>query len=129
MSSTIILILCTNVQANQTWNKYWRRLEPGYIVQQPLLAAPWDWGRQVMTGAMAEHEELETIKPKLKTIEQELQDIRETYIPQMLNEYKTSVLKELEEEINATAKKSYWKGFQEGALTTIVAGGLIFLLH
>ena len=56
------------------WNEGWRKLLPGYTVTDPLIAAPWDWGRTVLTGAMAEHEELETMRYRVATIEQQLRE-------------------------------------------------------
>ena len=54
------------------WNENWRRLEPGYVVEQPLLASPWAWGRTVLTGSMAESEELATIYPRMASLEDQV---------------------------------------------------------
>ena len=59
------------------WNEGWRKILPGYTVTEPLLAAPWDWGRDALTGAMAEHEELTTFKYRIVTIEQQLKEAME----------------------------------------------------
>jgi len=93
---------------------------PGYTVDEPLIAAPWDWGRLVLTGAMAEHEELETIKPRIATIEQQLNDalieINET------NAKLEQSMALMEENMNKALSKSYRKGFVDGGVLGFVLG-------
>jgi len=93
---------------------------PGYVVDEPLIAAPWDWGRDVLTGAMAEHEELETIKPRIATIEKQLNDalieINET------NARLEQSMALMEENMNKALSKSYKKGFTAGGILGFVLG-------
>lgn len=73
-----------------------------------------------MTGAMAEHEELETIKPKIATIEQQLNDalieINET------NAKLEQSMALMEENMNKALSKSYRKGFVDGGVLGFVLG-------
>ena len=93
---------------------------PGYVVDEPLIAAPWDWGRLVLTGAMAEHEELEAIKPRIATIEQQLNsalaEINET------NARLEQSMALMEENMNKALSKSYKKGFTAGGVLGFVLG-------
>ncbi len=93
---------------------------PGYVVDEPLIAAPWDWGRLVLTGAMAEHEELEAIKPRIATIEQQLNsalaEINET------NARLEQSMALVEENMNKAISKSYAKGFKTGGVLGLVFG-------
>jgi hypothetical protein len=93
---------------------------PGYVVDEPLIAAPWDWGRLVFTGAMAEHEELEAIKPRIATIEQQLNsalaEINET------NARLEQSMALMEENMNKALSKSYRKGFVDGGVLGFVLG-------
>jgi len=93
---------------------------PGYVVDEPLIAAPWDWGRLVLTGAMAEHEELEAIKPRIATIEQQLNsalaEINET------NARLEQSMALMEENMNKALSKSYKKGFTAGGILGFVLG-------
>ena len=104
----------------QPWNEGWRKLLPGYTVTEPLIAAPWDWGRLVLTGAMAEHEELEAIKPRIATVEQQLNDalieINET------NARLEQSMALMEENMNKAISKSYRKGFVDGGVLGFVLG-------
>ena len=77
MMSFLISLITTPPLWSNEWSEGWRKLLPGYTVTDPLLAAPWDWGRTVFTGAMAEHEELQTFKYRIVTIEQQLQEAME----------------------------------------------------
>ena len=98
------------------WNEGWKRIEHPDAPGQYLLAAPWDWGRTVLTGAMAEHEELETIKPRMASIEEQLDEVI-TYIN------KSNI--QIEEKINQAISQSYWKGFRHGGgLGTLIGIGL-----
>jgi len=93
---------------------------PGYTVTEPLIAAPWDWGRLVLTGAIAEHEELEAIKPRIATIEQQLNsalaEINET------NARLEQSMALMEENMNKALSKSYKKGFTAGGILGFVLG-------
>lgn len=95
------------------WSEGWRKIEDPYAPGQYLLAAPWDWGRAVLTGAMAEHEELETIKPRMASIEEQLDEVM-AYIDESDAQ--------IEERINQAVSKSYWKGFQQGGVLGILIG-------
>ncbi len=56
---------------------------------------------------MAEHEELQTIKPRMVNIEEQMAEI-------------VAYLQEsdarIEEKINQAVSRSYWKGFREGGM-------------
>lgn len=81
-----------------------------------LLAAPWDWGRTVLTGAMAEHEELEAIKPRMASIEEQMNEVIE---------YMKESNAQIEEKINQAVSQSYWEGFKHGGgLGALIGIGL-----
>lgn len=80
---------------------------------QYLLAAPWDWGRMVLTGAMAEHEELEAIKPRMASIEEQLDEVM-AYIDESNAQ--------IEERVNEAVSRSYWKGFGAGGTLGFIVG-------
>lgn len=86
-------------------------------MDQPLLAAPWEWGRTVMTGAMAEHEELETTKAKLVTIDQQLEDLKNEF-NQKMEELQIQTKQEIEE----AAKQAYKQGVKQGSIIGIIVG-------
>ena len=73
------LMLSTSIQPSWSseWSEGWKRIEHPDAPGQYLLAAPWEWGRTVLTGAMAEHEELEAIKPRMSTIEEQMAEVIE----------------------------------------------------
>ena len=114
-------MLLTSIQPSWSsewneWNEGWRKIEHPDMPEKYLLAAPWDWGRTVLTGAMAEHEELETIKPRMASIEEQLDEVI-TYIN------KSNI--QIEEKINQAISQSYWKGFRHGGgLGTLIGIGL-----
>jgi hypothetical protein len=95
------------------WSEGWKKIENPDEPGQYLLAAPWDWGRTVLTGAMAEHEELETIKPRMASIEEQLNEVID---------YMNESNAQIEERINQAVSKSYWKGFQQGGVLGFVIG-------
>lgn len=75
-----------------------------------------------MTGAMAEHEELEYIKPRLASIEQQMVEIREVFIPQLLKEHEEKITMEMEAGMKRIAKESYWRGFRSGGGLGVLIG-------
>ena len=83
------------------WNEGWKRLEPGYVVDRPLLASPWEWGRTVMTGAMAEHEELAEIKPRLASVEEQVAGL-----PALVNVMLAEAESRIRVEVEAGFKRS-----------------------
>ncbi len=95
------------------WSEGWRKIANPDDPEQYLLAAPWDWGRTVLTGAMAEHEELEAIKPRIASIEEQLNEVIEEM-------HETNA--QIEERINQAVSKSYWKGFQQGGTLGFIIG-------
>jgi tetrahydromethanopterin S-methyltransferase subunit G len=83
---------------------------------QYLLAAPWDWGRAVLTGAIAEHEELEAIKPRMASIEEQMNEV--IAFLEESNE-------RIEEKINQAVSQAYWRGFKHGGgLGALIGIGL-----
>jgi len=108
-------ILLTNIAPSWSneWNEGWRKIINPDDPEQYLLAAPWDWGRTVLTGAMAEHEELEAIKPRMASIEEQLNEVIEEM-------HETNA--QIEERINQAVSKSYWKGFQQGGTLGFIIG-------
>jgi predicted nucleic acid-binding Zn-ribbon protein len=92
-----------------------------------LIAAPWDWGRSVLTGAMAEHEELKTMKYRMVTIEQQLRDAL-TEANQANMELERQVLlmednlRQLQDSMNKELSKSYNKGLAKGGTWGFVLG-------
>ena len=109
------------------WNEGWRKLLPGYTVTDPLLAAPWDWGRDVLTGAMAEHEELQTFKYRIVTIEQQLQEaMEEANKANAELEHQMSLMEEnlqmLQDNMNKELSRSYSKGYARGGVLGFVIG-------
>jgi len=108
-------ILLTNIAPSWSneWNEGWRKIINPDDPEQYLLAAPWDWGRTVLTGAMAEHEELEAIKPRMASIEEQLNEVIEEM-------HETNA--QIEERINQAISKSYWKGFQQGGTLGFIIG-------
>jgi len=62
---------------------------------------------------MAEHEELEAIKPRMASIEEQLDEVM-AYIDESNAQ--------IEERINQAVSKSYWKGFQQGGVLGIIIG-------
>jgi len=109
------LILLTNTAPSWSseWNEGWRKIINPDDQEQYLLAAPWDWGRTVLTGAMAEHEELEAIKPRMASIEEQLNEVIEEM-------HETNA--QIEERINQAVFKSYWKGFGAGGTLGFIVG-------
>ena len=112
---------------SSNWNEGWRKLLPGYTVTDPLLAAPWDWGRDVLTGAMAEHEELQTFKYRIVTIEQQLQEaMDEANKANAELERQLSITEEnlrlLQDNMNKELNQSYNKGFIKGGTIGFIIG-------
>jgi len=126
------LIFLTNIpqawsNEYETWNEGWRKLLPGYTVTEPLIAAPWEYGKTVLTGAMAEHEELDVIKSRMATVEQQLQNaMDEANKANLKLEQQTSYMEEnmrmLEESLNKEIKSSYKKGLVKGSAIGFIFG-------
>ena len=100
---------------------------PGYTVSEPLIAAPWDWGRDVLTGAMAEHEELTTFKYRMVTIEQQLQEaMDEANKANAELERQLSITEEnlrlLQDNMNKELSRSYSKGYARGGVLGFILG-------
>ena len=65
---------------------------------------------------MAEHEELEAIKPRMATIEEQMAEVIE-----YLNESN----KQIEAKINQAVSQAYWRGFKHGGgLGALIGLGL-----
>lgn len=118
---------------SSNWNEGWRKLLPGYTVTDPLLAAPWDWGRDVLTGAMAEHEELQTFKYRMVTIEQQLQEAMEeanranAELERQLSLTEEN-LRSLQDNMNKELSRSYNKGFIKGGTLGFIIGVSVGLI-
>ena len=112
---------------SNSWNEGWRKLLPGYTVTEPLIAAPWDWGRDVLTGAMAEHEELTTFKYRMVTIEEQLKEaMNEANKANAELEYQMTIMGEnlllLQDNMNKELSRSYSKGYTRGGILGFVLG-------
>lgn len=128
MSFLISLIVTPPSWSNESnWNEGWRKLLPGYTVTNPLLAAPWDWGRDVLTGAMAEHKELEIFKYRMVTIEQQLKEaMNEANKANAELERQLSITEEnlrmLQDNMNKELSRSYSKGYARGGVLGFILG-------
>ena len=116
---SLILLINTQPSWSNEWNEGWRKLLPGYTVTEPLIAAPWEWGRTVLTGAMAEHEELETMRYRVATIEQQLREAMiEANKTNVELEYQISIMEEnlqtLQDNMNKELSRSYNRGLAKG---------------
>lgn len=133
MMTSLILLTNTPPSWSNEWNEGWRKLLPGYTVTEPLIAAPWDWGRTVLTGAMAEHEELETIKYRVTTIEQQLREAMiEANKTNLELEYQVSIVEEnlqtLQNNINKELSRSYNRGLAKGGTLGFIIGVSVGLI-
>ena len=127
MMTSLVLLINTQPSWSNEWNEGWRKLLPGYTVTEPLIAAPWDWGRTVLTGAMAEHEELKTMKYRVTTIEQQLQEA-------MIEANKTNIkfeqqvsymegnLQALQDNLNKELSRAYNRGLAKGGALGFIIG-------
>lgn len=127
MMSFLISLITTPPLWSNEWSEGWRKLLPGYTVTDPLIAAPWDWGRDVLTGAMAEHEELQTFKYRIVTIEQQLKEaMEEANKANVELERQLSIteenLRSLQDNMNKELSKSYNRGYAKGGLLGFVIG-------
>ena len=91
------------------------------------MAAPWEYGRKVFSGAIAEHEELITIKGRMATMEQQLyQAVEEANKANIKLEQQVSYMEEnmrqLEESLNKEMSSSYRKGMVKGSTIGFVIG-------
>jgi len=130
---SLILLINTQPSWSSEWNEGWRKLLPGYTVTEPLIAAPWDWGRTVLTGAMAEHEELETIKYRVTTIEQQLREAMiEANKTNVELEYQISIMEEnlqtLQDNMNKELSRSYNRGLAKGGTLGFIIGVSVGLI-
>jgi len=133
MMISLILLINTQPSWSSEWNEGWRKLLPGYTVTEPLIAAPWDWGRTVLTGAMAEHEELETIKYRVTTIEQQLREAMiEANKTNLELEYQVSIVEEnlqtLQDNMNKELSRSYNRGLAKGGTLGFIIGVSVGLI-
>jgi hypothetical protein len=132
MTSLILLMNIPPSWSNE-WNEGWRKLLPGYTVTDPLIAAPWDWGRTVLTGAMAEHEELETMRYRVATIEQQLREAMiEANKTNLELEYQVSIVEEnlqtLQDNMNKELSRSYNRGLAKGGTLGFIIGVSVGLI-
>ena len=104
------------------WNEKWRRLEPGYVVEQPLLASPWEWGRTVLTGSMAESEELAAIYPRMASLEDQVSYL-ESSIESRFDAVAEQINSKVKAAIDQVAVSSFWKGVRVGAFGALLLGG------
>ena len=130
---SLILLINTQPSWSNEWNEGWRKLLPGYTVTEPLIAAPWDWGRTVLTGAMAEHEELETMRYRVATIEQQLREAMiEANKTNVELEYQISIMEEnlqtLQNNINKELSRSYNRGLAKGGTLGFIIGVSVGLI-
>ena len=133
MMTSLILLINTQPSWSNEWNEGWRKLLPGYTITEPLIAAPWDWGRTVLTGAMAEHEELETIKYRVTTIEQQLREAMiEANKTNLELEYQVSIveknLQTLQDNMNKELSRSYNRGLAKGGTLGFIIGVSVGLI-
>ncbi len=127
MMTSLILLINTQPSWSNEWNEGWRKLLPGYTITEPLIAAPWDWGRTALTGAMAEHEELETIKYRVTTIEQQLREAMiEANKTNVELEHQISIMEEnlqtLQDNMNKELSRSYNRGLAKGGTLGFIIG-------
>ena len=127
MMSFLISLITTPPLWSNEWSEGWRKLLPGYTVTDPLIAAPWDWGRDVLTGAMAEHEELKMFKYRIVRIEQQLQEaMEEANKANAELERQLSITEEnlrmLQDNMNKGLSRSYSKGYARGGILGFVLG-------
>lgn len=130
---SLILLINTQPSWSNEWNEGWRKLLPGYTVTEPLIAAPWDWGRTVLTGAMAEHEELETMRYRVATIEQQLREAMiEANKTNLELEYQVSIVEEnlqtLQDNMNKELSRSYNRGLAKGGTLGFIIGVSVGLI-
>ncbi len=130
---SLILLINTQPSWSSEWNEGWRKLLPGYTVTEPLIAAPWDWGRTVLTGAMAEHEELETMRYRVATIEQQLREAMvEANKTNLELEYQVSIVEEnlqtLQDNMNKELSRSYNRGLAKGGTLGFIIGVSVGLI-
>ena len=133
MMTSLILLINTQPSWSNEWNEGWRKLLPGYTVTEPLIAAPWDWGRTVLTGAMAEHEELETMRYRVATIEQQLREAMiEANKTNVELEYQISIMEEnlqtLQDNMNKELSRSYNRGLAKGGTLGFIIGVSVGLI-
>jgi hypothetical protein len=133
MMISLILLINTQPSWSNEWNEGWRKLLPGYTVTDPLIAAPWDWGRTVLTGAMAEHEELETMRYRVATIEQQLREAMiEANKTNLELEYQVSIVEEnlqtLQDNMNKELSRSYNRGLAKGGTLGFIIGVSVGLI-
>jgi hypothetical protein len=133
MMISLILLINTQPSWSNEWNEGWRKLLPGYTVTEPLIAAPWDWGRTVLTGAMAEHEELETMRYRVATIEQQLREAMiEANKTNLELEYQVSIVEEnlqtLQDNMNKELSRSYNRGLAKGGTLGFIIGVSVGLI-
>ena len=133
MMTSLVLLMNTPPSWSNEWNEGWRKLLPGYTVTDPLIAAPWDWGRTVLTGAMAEHEELETMRYRVATIEQQLREAMiEANKTNVELEYQISIMEEnlqtLQDNMNKELSRSYNRGLAKGGTLGFIIGVSVGLI-
>ena len=133
MMTSLVLLMNTQPSWSNEWNEGWRKLLPGYTVTEPLIAAPWDWGRTVLTGAMAEHEELETMRYRVATIEQQLREAMiEANKTNVELEYQISIMEEnlqtLQDNMNKELSRSYNRGLAKGGTLGFIIGVSVGLI-
>jgi len=133
MMTSLILLMNIPPSWSNEWNEGWRKLLPGYTVTEPLIAAPWDWGRTVLTGAMAEHEELETMRYRVATIEQQLREAMiEANKTNLELEYQVSIVEEnlqtLQDNMNKELSRSYNRGLAKGGTLGFIIGVSVGLI-
>ncbi len=131
--TSLVLLMNTQPSWSNEWNEGWRKLLPGYTVTEPLIAAPWDWGRTVLTGAMAEHEELETMRYRVATIEQQLREAMiEANKTNVELEYQISIVEEnlqtLQDNMNKELSRSYNRGLAKGGTLGFIIGVSVGLI-
>ena len=131
--TSLVLLMNTPPSWSNEWNEGWRKLLPGYTVTEPLIAAPWDWGRTVLTGAMAEHEELETMRYRVATIEQQLREAMiEANKTNVELEYQISIMEEnlqtLQDNMNKELSRSYNRGLAKGGTLGFIIGVSVGLI-
>jgi len=81
-----------------------------------------------MTGAMAEHEELAEIKPRLASVEEQVAGLP-ALVNVMLAEAESRIRVEVEAGFKEAIAQTYWKGFRHGLFTALGIGSVYLIMR
>lgn len=118
MMFSFVSLIAIPTACSEDWTEGWRKLPAGYVIEAPVLAASWDWGRRVMIEAMAEHEELVVTRGKVSELSQQIEAIRVDLKNQM---------DPLRFEVKEQVEQAYADGYKKGARKSGVTWALIGL--